>query len=168
MSRSRVALAALLAALPSLGAADEPKGCDAFKWSIERERAALVATGKPAIANGGALAYDVAATLRLAPLAEAGLPRAPERAPRSTQSFAGHFTLAAPAAPGSFRITLASEGWIDLVDNGVFLRPKGFSGVVGCEGARKSVRFDLPARALDLQLSGVKDSEVAVIVSPDE
>ena len=168
MSRAWLALAALITALPGVAAAEEPKGCDAFKWPIERERAALAAAGKPAVGNGGAVAYDVAATLRLAPLAEAGLPRAPERAPKTPQSFAGHFTLAAPAAPRTFLITLASEGWIDVVDNGAFLHPKGFSGAVGCEGARKSVRFDLPARPLDLQLSGVRDSEVGVIVSPGE
>ena len=43
----------------------------------------------------------------------------------------------------------------------------GFTGALGCDGARKSVKFDLPARPLDIQLSGVKDAEIAVIVSPD-
>jgi hypothetical protein len=160
-------LAALVAALPVLAAAEEPSGCAAFKWPIERERAALAAAGKPAIANGGALAYDVAATLELTPLAEAGLPHAPERAPKSGQSFAGHFALPAPAKAGTFLVTLASPGWVDVVDNGAFLHAKGFSGAVGCEGARKSVRFDLPAHPLDIQLSGVKDAEIAVIVSPE-
>ena len=168
MSRAGLALAALIAAMPALAAADEPSGCSAFKWPVERERAALAAAGKPAIANGGALAYDAAATLKLQPLAEAGLPRPPERAPKSAQSFAGHFTLAAPAKAGVFQVTLASEGWIDVVDNGGFLRPRGFSGALGCDGARKIVRFDLPARPLDIQLSGVKDAEIAVVVSPAE
>jgi hypothetical protein len=165
VSRAGLALAALILAAPGLATADEPTGCSAFKWPIERERAALAAAGKPVIANGGALAYDHAVTLKLAPLAEAGLPHAPERAPKSAQSFAGHFTLAAPAKAGTFQITLASEGWIDVVDNSGFLHPKGFSGAVGCDGARKSVRFDLPARPLDIQLSGIKGAEIAVIVS---
>jgi hypothetical protein len=166
--RAGLALAALIAARPGLAAADEPLGCGGFKWPIEHERAALAAAGKPAIANGGALAYDHAVTLKLAPLAAAGLPHTPERAPKSAQSFAGHFTLAAPAKAGTFQITLASEGWIDVIDNGAFVHPKGFSGAVACEGARKSVKFDLPARPLDLQLSGIKDAEIAVIVSPGE
>ena len=168
MSWPRLALVALIVSLPGLAAAEEPKGCGAFKWPIEHERAALAAASKPAVANGGALEYDVAANLRLAPLAEAGLPQAPERAAKSPQSFAGHFTLAAPATPGTFLITLASEGWIDVIDNGAFLHPKGFSGAVGCEGARKSVRFDLPGRPLGLQLSGVKDPDAAVIVTRGE
>jgi hypothetical protein len=168
VSRASLALAvALVAAPPGRATADDPSGCAAFKWPIERERAALAAAGKPAIANGGALAYDQVVTLKLASLAEAGLPHPPERAPQSAHSFAGHFTLAAPAKPGTYLITLASYGWIDVVDNGAFLHPMAFSGTVGCEGARKSVRFDLPARPLDIQLSGVKDAEIGVIVSPD-
>jgi hypothetical protein len=158
--------AALMIA-PGLAAADEPTGCDAFKWPLDHERAALASPGKPAVVNGGALTADAAATLKLAPLAEAGLPHAPERAPKSAQSYAGHFALAAPAKPGIYKITIASEAWIDVIDSGEFLHPKAFSGALGCEGARKSVKFDLPARPLDLQLSGVKDGEISVIVSPE-
>jgi hypothetical protein len=161
------AAAALIVALPSLASADEPSGCGAFKWPLERERAALAAQEKPAIANGGALAYDSAMTLKLAPLANAGLPHPPERAPKSPHSYAGRFTLAAPAQPGVYKITLTSDAWIDVIDQGGFLHPKGFSGALACEGARKSVKFDLPARALNVQLSGVKDAEIAVIVSPE-
>jgi hypothetical protein len=168
VSFRRLAVAALIAALPSLATAGEKSGCAAFKWPIESERAALAGAGKPVIADGGALAYGVAVTLKLAPIAEASLARAPERAPKSAQSFAGRFTLAAPANPGVYKITLASEGWIDVVDNGGFLHPVGFSAAVGCEGARKSVKFELPAHSLDLQLSGVRDPEIAVIVSPVE
>jgi hypothetical protein len=153
---------------PALALADEPSGCGGFKWPLDRERAALVNPAKPAVANGGTLAYDVAATLKLAPLGDAGLPQAPERAPKSPQSYAGHFTLASPAKPGAYKITIASEGWIDVVDNGGFLHPRAFSGAVGCDGARKSVKFELPAHPLDLQVSGVKDGEIALIVSPAE
>jgi hypothetical protein len=158
---------AALAVAPGLAAAAEPTGCDAFKWPLDRERAALASPGKPAVANGGALTTDAAATLKLAPFAEAGLPHAPERAPKSPQSYAGHFALAAPQKPGIYRITITSEGWIDVIDAGQFLHPKAFSGALGSEGARKSVKFDLPARPLDLQLSDVKNGEISVIVSPE-
>ena len=36
----------------------------------------------------------------------------------------------------------------------------------GCEGARKSVKFDLPGRPVDVQLSNVRDPSIAVIVTP--
>ena len=57
-----------------------------------RARRSAEAT-KPTVADGGALRYDAALTLELAPFTEAGLPHAPERPPKVTPSFAGHFTL---------------------------------------------------------------------------
>jgi hypothetical protein len=160
-------LAAALAAGPGLASADEPTGCAGFKWPLDRERAALTDANRTAVENGGGLVYDVAATLRLAPLAAAGLPQAPERAPRFAPSYAGHFMLPAPAKPGVYKITIASEAWIDAVDGGRFLRPTAFSGAQGCEGARKSVKFELPGRPVDLQFSGVRASEIEAIVSPE-
>lgn len=157
---------ALLSA--SLAAADEPAGCDAFKWPLDHERTALVNPNKPLLPNGGAIAYDQATTLKLAPIVEAGLPHAPERPPKVAQSYAGHFTLGAPPKPGTYKVTIGAEGWIDVLDGGQFLHPTGFSGATGCDGARKSVKFDLPAHALDVQFSGVKDAGIAVIVSPGE
>jgi hypothetical protein len=168
MTLGRWLLALALAAAPGCAVAQEGSGCGAFRWSLDHERAALVRADKPSLANGGALAYDVAMTLELAPLSAAGLPKAPERAPKSSQSFAGHFTIAAPAKPGVYRVTIAADAWIDVVDGGNYLHPTAFSGAMGCEGARKSVKFDLPARPLDLQLSSVKDDRIAVIVSPGE
>lgn len=157
----------LMAALaPGLAAAEDQSGCAAFKWPLEHERAALLASQKTSVANGGALSYDVASVLKLAPLADAGLPQPPERAPKFASSHAGHFTLAKPAKPGFYKITLAAPAWIDVVDGGKFLRLRGFSSATDCEGARKSVKFELPARPLDLQVSGVKDSEISLIVSP--
>lgn len=162
------ALAAIVAAVaPSLVAAEEASGCAAFKWPLDHERAALLAT-RPAVANGEALPYDAAVTLKLSPLAEAGLPQPPERASKFEPSNAGHFSLAAPPKAGVYKITIGSEAWVDVVDQGAFLHPKGFSGAKDCEGARKSVKFDLPARPLLLQVSGVHGAELNAIVTPAE
>ena len=168
MTSARLILGMGLAVLPGIAAADEPTGCAAFKWPLEHERAALLASQKASVANGGALSYDAAGAVKLAPFAEAGLPHAPQRAPKFPQSYAGHFTLAKPAKPGVYKITVASSAWIDVLDDGKFLRPVGVSGAVGCEGARKSVKFDLPARPLDIQVSGANESELSLIVSPAE
>jgi hypothetical protein len=79
--------APLLITLALLGApayaADEPSGCDKFKWPIERERAALTAPNRPRIASGADLnpALPVAAVISLRPSAEANLPTTPERKP---------------------------------------------------------------------------------------
>jgi hypothetical protein len=160
--------AVALAAAPGLAQAQEGSGCGGFRWPLEPERAALIRSDKPSLANGGALALNIAMTLELQPLAGAGLPKAPERAPKSAQAFAGHFALAAPAKPGVYKITISSPGWIDVIDGGDYLHPKAFTGATGCDGARKSVKFDLPSRPLALQFSGVESDRISVIVSPDQ
>ena len=108
--------AVALAAAPGLAQAQEGSGCGGFRWQLEPERAALIRSDKPSLANGGALALNIAMTLELQPLASAGLPKAPERAAKSAQAFAGHFALAAPAKPGVYKITISSPGWIDVLD----------------------------------------------------
>ena len=167
MISGRWLIAVALIVAPGLAPAQEGSGCAAFRWPLDRERAALVRADKPSLPNGGALAYDVAMTLQLQPLSAAGLPKAPERPPRSTDSFAGHFTLAAPAKPGVYRLTISSGAWVDVLDGGAYLHPIAFSGAKDCEGARKSVKFDLPSRPLALQFSGVPGDQISVIVSPD-
>lgn len=167
MSFLRWLAAVALIAAPGLVQAQEGSGCGGFKWSIEGDRAALVRADKPSLPNGGAVAYDAATTLELQPFASAGLPKAPERAPRSPSAFAGHFVLAAPAKPGVYRLTMSSGAWVDVLDGGPYLHPVAFSGARDCEGARRSVKFDLPARPLALQFSGVPGDRISVIVSPD-
>jgi len=167
MTFGRWLIAIALIAAPGLAQAQEGSGCGGFRWPLDRERAALTRADKPSLPNGGALAYDVATTLELQPLPAAGLPKVPERSPRSTDSFAGHFTLAAPAKPGVYRVTISTEGWVDVLDGGAYLHPTAFTGARDCDGARKSVKFDLPSRPLALQFSGVKRDQISVIVSPD-
>ena len=47
----------LLGAVPAW-AAEEPSGCDKFKWPIERERAALTAPDRVKLASGGEVKGD--------------------------------------------------------------------------------------------------------------
>ncbi len=168
MTLVRWLAAIALVAAPGLVQAQEGSGCDGFKWPLDRERAALVRTDKASLPNGGTLAYDAATTLQLKPFSSAELPKAPERAPKAPSAFAGHFAIAAPAKPGAYKITISSEGWVDVLDGGAYLHPIAFTGSRGCEGARKSVKFDLPARPLALQFSGVARDQISVIVSPDQ
>lgn len=164
MKLRQLVLAAALTATPAFASAQEPSGCGAFRWPLEKERAALNASSST-VANGGELRYDAALTLDLAPLAEAALPQPPERKPKIAPSFAGHFTLSAPTRPGVYKVTLASDGWVDVIDNGAFLHPRAFSGAVGCQGARKSVKFDLPGRPMVVQVSNVKDAAIGIMLT---
>ncbi len=161
-------VAAALAGAPGLAAADEPSGCGGFKWPLDRERAALANSKKPVVANGGALAFDAAATLKLAPLADAGLPQAPERAPKSPQSYAGHFELGAPAKAGAYKVTISSEGWIDVIDGGHFLHPTAFRARSAARGRERASSSIFPRVPLAIQLSDVKTGEISVMVSPEE
>jgi len=46
-------IAILLASAAPAFAAEEPSGCDKFKWPIERERAALTAPDRIRLNSGG-------------------------------------------------------------------------------------------------------------------
>src|SRR5258705_737928 len=104
--------------------ADEPSGCDKFKWPIERERAALTAPERFRIASGANLspALPVAAVISLRPGAEANLPTTPERKP-AANTFSGYAAFKNGLPPGSYPINLSGAAWIDVVQDEQFLRP---------------------------------------------
>jgi len=159
----------LIAALssPAFAQAGEPSGCDKFKWPLAHEQSALSAPQIARLESGATLAFDVAASVHLAPLAEAKLEMAPERSPRVSPSYAGAVKLDAPAAAGTFKVSLSDAGWIDVVQDGRFVRPIAVSGAPDCPGLRRSVKFPLAAKPLTIQLSDVKTPDISLIVSPE-
>lgn len=166
----RPVVAVVVATLAMLGAshawAQEPVGCDKFKWDVTRERAALSQTGIPKLASGDAVTGSLPQTvaLDLKPPADAKLPSPPERAPKP-DTFAGFTTVSIPAS-GLYSVTLSAAAWIDVLQNGSFLKPKAFSGVHGCEGIRKTVKFDLAAGSTIIQVSGVPEAAIKIAVMP--
>jgi hypothetical protein len=166
----RIAVIAILAvavAAPAL--AQEPVGCDAFKWPLDKERATLNGTDLPKLASGERAAWPIpfGTIVTLTPFAEARLPTAPERAPKSPDSFAGFIQAPAPRHAGSYKITVSAEGWIDVVQDGHALKSTAFSGATGCEGLRKSVKFYLATRPFTVELSGVASNEIRLAISGD-
>jgi hypothetical protein len=159
---------ALLAAVPAK-AAEEPSGCDKFKWNIEHERAALTAPDRVKLASGGELAAlpSTAMTLALGPSAEAKLPTPPERAPKEG-SFAGFTSFKAPPKAGIYTVNLSAGGWVDLVQDGHPLKPKAFSGATDCDGIRKTMKYEISASPFVLQVSGVKENSVSIAILPSE
>ena len=147
--------------------AAEPSGCDKFKWPMTHEQAALSAAPSAHLQPGGALPLDAAADIQLAPFAEAKLDMPPERAPKASPSYAAEVKLDAPAAAGTFKISISQEGWIDVIQDGHFVKPVAFSGATDCAGLRKSVKFPLAAKPATIQFSNVKGSDISVIVSPE-
>jgi hypothetical protein len=158
----------LLAAAPA-SAAEEPSGCDKFKWSIERERAALTAPDRVKLASGGELAAlpSTGMTLALSAPAEARLPAPPERAPKEG-TFAGFTTFKAPPKAGSYTVSLSAGGWVDVVQDGHALKPKAFSGATDCDGIRKTMKYEISASPFVLQVSGIKENAVSIAILPSE
>jgi hypothetical protein len=160
-----ILLAACATAAPAL--AQEPVGCDKFKWPIEKERATLNGTDLPKLVSGDRAPFPLpwAAIVALKPSAEAKLPTPPEPAPKSADSFAGFVEAAAPKRAGTYKVTISSEGWIDMVQDGHIVKSVAFSGATGCEGVRKSVKFDLAAKPLTVELSGVRENSIRIVIS---
>jgi hypothetical protein len=162
-----IILVACAIAGPAL--AQEPVGCDKFKWPLDKERATLNGTDLPKVTSGDRIAWPVpfATSVSLVPFADAKLPMAPERAPKSPTSFAGFLQVPALAKAGTYKITLSSEGWIDVVQDGHLVKGGPFSGATGCEGVRKSVKFDLAAEPFAVQLSGVPADSIRIAITAD-
>ena len=158
----------LLAVAPAL-AAEEPSGCDKFKWNIDRERAALTAPDRVKLASGGELAAlpSTGMTLALRTPAEAKLPSPPERAPKDG-TFAGFASFKSAPKAGIYTVSLSAGGWVDLVQDGHFLKPKAFSGATDCDGIRKTMKYEIAASPLLLQVSGTREDAVSVAILPSE
>jgi hypothetical protein len=166
--------APLLVALAWLGAtsawaAEEPSGCDKFKWPIEHERAALTAPDRVKLTSGGELASLPATgiTLGLRTPADAKLPTPPERAPKEG-TFAGFTSFAAGPKAGIYTVSLSAGGWVDVVQDGHFLKPKGFSGATDCDGIRKTMKYEISAKPFVLQVSGSKEDSISIAILPSE
>ena len=167
MRTSLLVALALLGAAPAW-AAEEPSGCDKFKWGIERERAALTAPDRLKLASGAELAAmpSQAVILALRSPAEAKLPTPPERAPKDG-TFAGFASIKSAPKAGLYSISLSAGGWLDVVQDGHFLKPTAFSGATDCDGIRKTMKYELSASPFVLQV-GTKEDSVSIAVLPTE
>jgi hypothetical protein len=163
-----IATLALLIGGPAF-AADEPSGCDKFKWPIEREHAALTAPDRVNLASGVELPTLPAngVTLALVAPTDARLPTPPERSPKE-DTFAGFVRVKTLPNAGLYTISLSSGGWVDVVQNGSFLKPTAHSGATDCDGIRKTVKFELSASPLVVQVSGAKENSISIAILPTE
>jgi hypothetical protein len=140
----------LLATVPAR-AAEEPSGCDKFKWNIDHERAALTAPDRVKLASGGELA-DLSS---------------PERAPKDG-TFAGFASFKASPKAGIYTVSLSAGAWVDVVQDGHALKPKAFSGATDCDGIRKTMKYEISASPLVLQVSGTRENSISIAVLPSE
>jgi hypothetical protein len=168
MRKSLVAALLLLIVAPAW-AAEEPSGCDKFKWPIERERAALTAPDRAKLSSGNELAAlpSRGITLALVAPADARLPTPPERAPKEG-TFAGFTSFKTAQKAGLYTISLSAGGWVDVVQDGHFVKPKAFSGATDCDGIRKTMKYELSASPFVLQVSGTRGNAISIAILPTE
>jgi hypothetical protein len=166
MRRAAIVALLLLSAAPAW-AAEEPSGCDKFKWNIEHERAALTAADRAKLASGGEITAMPSSgmVLTLVAPADAKLPTPPERAPKDG-TFAGFTSFKTAPKAGVYTISLSAGAWVDVVQDGHFLKPRAFSGATDCEGIRKTMKYELSAAPFVLQISGSKEDSISVAILP--
>ena len=167
--RAPVLMALMLLGTTPTWAAEEPSGCDKFKWNIDHERAALTAPDRVKLASGGEVAAppSTGMTLALRPPADAKLPTPPERAPKDG-TFAGFASFKSAPKAGIYTVSLSVGGWIDVVQDGHALKPKAFSGATDCDGIRKTMKYEIGASPFVLQISGTREDSVSVAILPSE
>jgi hypothetical protein len=157
---------AVLATIVYCGIAEAQSPCDQFKWPVRREMDWLSSTKLFAVVSGAELAGDGAFSLALQPMASVKYVVAPERQPKSFDTFGGFVTILAPSHSGTYQITLSEEAWIDVVQDGRSLASSAFSGNEGCGFVRKSVRFEIAAGPVIIQISGAGADHIAIAAAP--
>jgi hypothetical protein len=167
--RATFVVALLLLGAAGASAAQEPSGCDKFKWPVDRERAALTDPDRARLASGAELAAlpSNGLTLALTAPADAKLPTPPERAPKEG-TFAGFANLKGAPKAGLYTISLSAGGWVDVVQDGHLLKPEAFSGATDCDGIRKTVKYELATGTFVVQVSGIKENSVSIAILPAE
>ncbi len=150
----------LIAASPALA---DPL-CSKLAWPLDKERALLQSPALE-VANGSTLTVlpDTAIRLRLKPTAQAALPHASTK-PGDPARFAGFVSLPSPPA-GDLLVTLSSEAWIDLVQDGALILSTAHTGDASCPGLRKSVRFTVSTKPLTLEISDSHADQIEVVIT---
>jgi len=93
---------------------------------------------------------------------------APGGEPKSDDSFGGILTISNVAQAGAYQVTASEEAWIDAIQNGKALVSTAQTGKKDCPDVRKSVRFDLNAGPLTIQVSSALASQIKLAILPAE
>ena len=156
------ALACLALLLSTPVTAAETGGCEKFAWPIADDKALLA---DPVMVESGAV-VDVsspkAVRVVMVEADKAGFAASPSR-PQPPAAPGGVVRFEAEA--GLYQFTMTDRVWIDVVQDGKALPEGDFSGVLDCDGARKSVRFDLDDGPTVVQLSGSPARTVAIAIT---
>ncbi len=162
--------AAFVALLVPAETAEAGDGCDKFAWSVARELAWFSAPDKVNVTSGARLATrpSGAFVMRLKPAGEASFVLPPERTPRSDGSFGGTVSFPVVERAGIYQVTLSDEAWVDVIQDGRFVRSVGSSRRRDCSSVQKTVRLELAATSFVLQVSNVASDAIVIAISPSQ
>lgn len=163
--RVALAAAALIALATSAAAQDKPP-CEQFKWPLATERSWFETADPKRLPSGGTRGElpEGAFVVALMPSADVAFALPPEGKPKPERPMGAVVPFGAVATPGRYQVTLSDEAWIDIIQAGAFRPALEFSGVHGCPGLRKSVRFDFEQAPLVLLLSSAAASSLKLAI----
>ncbi len=166
-ANTRILLAvALLGAMAIPAAAQEE--CTGFGWPMGTEIAWMTSTDSESIESGAKMPGLAAKAidLKLKPSKEVTLPvkSGMKKQGIAPESYSGWFEIASLPKGGLYQVTLSHEGWIDAVQKGELVESHGFTGKKGCKAVHKSVRYELGAGPVTIQISGAPAETVKVAI----
>jgi hypothetical protein len=165
LGRSSSTVACVLTCWTCASPALAEDGCARFAWPVAQEREALIVQSKPALPSGTAIesGKGQAFKLLLRPPREIEFVMPPERKSDIENWRGGIVRFPAPLQAGVYQVTLSDEAWVDVVQNGSYAKSIGSSGRGDCPGLRKSVRFDVAASPIVLQISGASVEDISIV-----
>lgn len=143
--------------------------CSGFKWPLDTELGWLAKSDDVAVKSGGELpqAPAKAIALTLLPAKSVTMPVAAGVKEQAVgpDAFSGWFTIPAGVKPGLYQVSLSSNAWIDVAQNGAIIHSKGFTGRQECKAIHKSVRYDIGPGPITIQITGAPVETVRLTIN---
>ena len=145
--------------------AQDAAGCKALAWPLDQERSAFASEKLESIASGAARGPWKEQAFTPQESVAFKVPTGGKRPPKG-KVFGGTLSFDAPEQAELHYVTLSSEGWIDVVQNGAGIRSDAHTSAKECPGLRKSLRFHVGAFPIVLQVSGVPADTIKIGIRP--
>jgi hypothetical protein len=166
-AKTRLLLAfALLGAMAIPAAAEDD--CTGFSFPVDTDIAWMNAADSESVEAGAKLPSlpAKAVTLKMKMTRDITLPVKSGRKKQAIGggTYSGWFEIASLPKAGMYQISVSHEGWIDAAQNGELVQSHSFSGRPACKAVRKSVRYELGAGPVTVQVAGAPVEAVKVTI----
>ena len=166
-ANTRLLLAfALLGAMAIPAAAEED--CTGFSFPVDTDIAWMNAADSESVEAGAKLSSlpAKAVTLKMKLTRDITLPVKSGRKKQAIGggTYSGWFEITSLPKAGMYQISLSVDGWIDAAQNGELVQSHSFSGRPACKSVRKSVRYELGAGPVTVQVAGAPVEAVKVTI----